>query len=109
MIRRKSGAALVAATGMLALAVTLSSCSSQDGTATASAESWLAQLADGSDGEDWPAFGRTYGEQHYTPLADINAENVGELGLAWFVDLPVGNPATGPIEVGAPVCIKFAR
>ncbi len=103
MIRRKSGAALAAATGMLALAVTLSSCSSQDGTATASAKSWLAQLADGSDGEDWPSFGRTYGEQHYTPLADINAENVGELGLAWFVDLPVGNPATGPIEVGGTI------
>ena len=24
---------------------------------------WLQQLFDGSDGRDWPAFGRTYGEQ----------------------------------------------
>ncbi|TXG93332.1 MAG: PQQ-dependent dehydrogenase, methanol/ethanol family [Rhodocyclaceae bacterium] len=64
---------------------------------------WLTQLNDDSNGDDWPAFGRTYGEQHYSPLAEINADNVGKLGLVWAVDLPPGNPATGPIEVAGTV------
>ena len=60
---------------------------------------WLQQLFDGSDGRDWPAFGRTYGEQHYSPLTAINSGNVAKLGLAWSYDLPVGNPVSGPIAV----------
>nr|WP_245196506.1 PQQ-dependent dehydrogenase, methanol/ethanol family [Sphingomonas jejuensis] len=63
-------------------------------------QGWRAQLTDGSDGRDWPGFGRTYGEQHFSPLDQINAGNVGELGLVWSLDLPAGNPATGPIAVG---------
>jgi quinohemoprotein ethanol dehydrogenase len=61
---------------------------------------WRAQLADDSDGRDWLAFGRTYGEQHYSPLDQINVSNLGRLGLAWSLDLPVGNSVTGPVEVG---------
>lgn len=60
---------------------------------------WLDQLFDGSDGRDWPAFGRTYGEQHYSPLDQVNEGTVERLGLAWSFDLPPGNPATGPIAV----------
>lgn len=57
-------------------------------------------LADGSDGDDWPGYGRTYGEQHYSPLTAIDAGNVARLGLAWSYDLPPGNPVSVPIEVG---------
>ncbi len=32
------------------------------------------------------AVGRTYGEQHFSPLTGIDAKNVGDLGLAWFLD-----------------------
>jgi quinohemoprotein ethanol dehydrogenase len=60
---------------------------------------WREQLSDKSDGRDWPAFGRTYGEQHYSPLTEINTDTVKRLGLVWSADLPAGNPATGPIEV----------
>jgi len=60
---------------------------------------WRAQLTDGSDGRDWPAFGRTYGEQHYSPLEQVNGDTVKRLGLVWSYDLPAGNPATGPVEV----------
>jgi quinohemoprotein ethanol dehydrogenase len=67
------------------------------------AAGWRAQLSDGSSGQDWPAFGRTYGEQHYSPLDQINADTVKRLGLVWSYDLPPGNPATGPIEVGGVV------
>ena len=38
------------------------------------------ELADDSDGKNWPAYGRTYGEQRYSPLKQINAGNIGGLG-----------------------------
>src|SRR4029079_14800490 len=37
----------------------------------------------------WMSTGRTYGEQRFSPLKQIDASNVGELGLAWFGDLKV--------------------
>ncbi len=36
---------------------------------------------------DWLANGRTYGEQRYSPLAQIKPANVGRLGLAWEASL----------------------
>jgi len=65
------------------------------------------RLIDSSSGEDWPAYGRTFGEQHYSPLDGINSGNVEGLSLAWFIDLPPGNSATQPIEVGG--TLYFAR
>ena len=35
----------------------------------------------------WLTNGRTYDEQRYSPLDQINASNVGQLGLAWSHDL----------------------
>jgi len=64
-----------------------------------------ARLRDQADGRDWPAFGRTYGEQHFSPLDEINARNVGRLGLAWSLDLPVGNSVTGPVVVDGVIYI----
>ncbi len=52
-----------------------------------------------ADPDNWVGFGRTAGEQHYSPLADINADTVGKLGLAWSMDLDVGNSVTAPIAV----------
>jgi PQQ-dependent dehydrogenase (methanol/ethanol family) len=36
---------------------------------------------------NWMSHGRTWSEQRYSPLDQINAANVGQLGLAWFHDL----------------------
>jgi quinohemoprotein ethanol dehydrogenase len=36
---------------------------------------------------DWLSYGRTYDEQRFSPLSDINDGNVGKLGLAWYADL----------------------
>ncbi len=36
---------------------------------------------------NWLSHGRTYNEQRYSPLDPINAGNVGQLGLAWHIDL----------------------
>ena len=35
----------------------------------------------------WLAHGRTYSEQRFSPLTDINRDTVRELGLAWYLDL----------------------
>lgn len=50
------------------------------------------------DPENWPSFGRTGGEQHYSPLDQINTDTVSTLGLAWHYDLPSENTLTGPVE-----------
>ena len=34
----------------------------------------------------WLSHGRTYDEQRFSPLAEINADNVSRLGLAWTYD-----------------------
>jgi alcohol dehydrogenase (cytochrome c)/quinohemoprotein ethanol dehydrogenase len=49
---------------------------------------------------NWLAHGRTWSEQRYSPLAEINQANIGELGLAWYFDLDTsrGQQAT-PIIV----------
>ena len=51
-----------------------------------------------SDPDNWPSFGRTGGEQHYSPLKQINVSSVKKLTLAWHADLPSENTLTGPIE-----------
>ena len=45
-------------------------------------------IADEKSGANWLSYGRTYSEQRYSPLAQITADNVGSLGVAWFMDLP---------------------
>jgi PQQ-dependent dehydrogenase (methanol/ethanol family) len=49
---------------------------------------------------NWMSHGRTYSEQRFSPLKQINDQNVGQLGLAWYVDLDIrrGQEAT-PIVV----------
>ena len=35
----------------------------------------------------WMSYGRTYSEQHFSPLKQINDHNVSQLKLAWYYDL----------------------
>jgi quinohemoprotein ethanol dehydrogenase len=59
-----------------------------------------AALSNEADGTNWAAYGRTFSEQHYSPLREINASNVSRLGLAWSLDLSDKNFATtAPIAV----------
>lgn len=37
--------------------------------------------------QNWLTHGRTYTEQRYSPLAQVNADTVGKLGLAWVYEL----------------------
>lgn len=68
-------------------------------TAQASVTTSVGKLSDDSSGSDWAAFGRTFGEQHYSPLEQIHSGNVGHLGLAWSYDLETGNSVSAPIAV----------
>jgi PQQ-dependent dehydrogenase (methanol/ethanol family) len=64
---------------------------------------WInAERIIGADSEphNWLAHGRTFSEQRYSPLEQINAGNIGDLELAWYTDLDTnrGQEAT-PIVV----------
>ena len=56
-------------------------------------------LRDGANGDDWAAYGATYGEQHYSPLAEVTPANVQNLGLAWAMDLQPGLSVVQPLAV----------
>jgi quinohemoprotein ethanol dehydrogenase len=45
-------------------------------------------LGDEEDGRNWLAFGRTYSEQRFSPLDQVNRETVGGLAVDWYLDLP---------------------
>ncbi len=71
-----------------ALALALASCTTASSdtaslTAAASSQDPLAHPAAG----EWTSDGRDYTAQRYSPLTQINAGNVGQLGLAWYADL----------------------
>ncbi len=36
---------------------------------------------------DWLTYGRNYGEERFSPLGQITKDNVGQLGLAWSLNL----------------------
>ena len=58
-----------------------------------------ARYLDAGTGADWPGYGRTFGEQHYSPLAQIDRHSVGRLGLVSSFNVGALNSATQPIEV----------
>ncbi|WP_022957338.1 PQQ-dependent dehydrogenase, methanol/ethanol family [Spongiibacter tropicus] len=60
-----------------------------------------AQLAAEDDGTNWPSYGRTYKETHYSPLKQINENNIDRMGLVWSYDLPAA-PSSG---VSAPLAV----
>ena len=44
-------------------------------------------IADASEGTNWLLNGRNFEAQHYSPLKQINDQNVTGLGLAWYLDI----------------------
>lgn len=79
-------------------AALLSACSPPEDASTARPAP-EKMLLDNADGANWPAYGRTYGEQHFSPLTAVNDSTVGNLGLMWSLDLPPGNSMTQPLAV----------
>src|SRR4051794_35409736 len=59
-----------------------------------------AALLDSADGAQWAAHGRTFGEQRYSPLDEVNRQTVGRLGLAWTLELPdLWSVSSAPVAV----------
>src|SRR5690606_33463828 len=52
--------------------------------ALAQSDEQLAAAADNN--AEWLSYGRDYSETRYSPVDQINASNVAELGLAWSFD-----------------------
>ena len=87
---------MLAAAALVAL--TSSTSSAADGGTAHIDQARLEAAA--SDMDNWLTYGRTYAEQRFSELAQINDGNVGGLGLAWAVELDTarGQEAT-PIVV----------
>ncbi|MEH6828228.1 PQQ-dependent dehydrogenase, methanol/ethanol family [Parasphingorhabdus sp.] len=66
-------------------------------------------LAADQDGANWMSYGRTYDEQRFSPLDQVNAETVQNLGLAWSSDLDTnrGQEAT-PLVVDGVLYVSTA-
>ena len=65
-----------------------------------------AELANETNGTDWPAYGRTFSEQRFSPLNQINRQSVSRLGLAWSLELPaVWNVSSAPVAVDGVIYI----
>lgn len=47
----------------------------------------LAACSGSAEDADWPLHGRTDEAQRFSPLEQVNRDNVARLGLAWFHDL----------------------
>ena len=45
-------------------------------------------IANESNTSDWLAYGRTHSEQRFSPIDDVNTDNVAKLKVDWYVDLP---------------------
>jgi alcohol dehydrogenase (cytochrome c)/quinohemoprotein ethanol dehydrogenase len=100
---------LAAAIGIILLSVAMGACSKREAAPAAAAAnpSFGKANVDGArilnaDAEpgSWMSHGRTYSEQRFSPLDQVNTSTVGKLGLAWFADMDTnrGQEAT-PIVV----------
>jgi PQQ-dependent dehydrogenase (methanol/ethanol family) len=89
----------LAAVGLVS-ALAMSACVEGPANRGAAAVDEARLLAAHDEPGQWLSYGRTYDEQRYSPLDQITAQNIDELGLAWFADIPLnrGQEAT-PIVV----------
>jgi alcohol dehydrogenase (cytochrome c)/quinohemoprotein ethanol dehydrogenase len=67
----------------------------------------LSQAASPANAGQWMSYGRDYSEQRYSPLKQIDADNAGRLGLAWYGDLAErgGSYETTPIAVDGSIFV----
>ncbi len=56
--------------------------------------------ADNHNGRDWASYGGDWTDNHFSPLTEINADNVGKLGLAWSYDVDAApNAFSAPLAI----------
>jgi alcohol dehydrogenase (cytochrome c)/quinohemoprotein ethanol dehydrogenase len=88
-------------TVMLATVAGMVGCQVTGGSSSAVDSKRLAAADSPENAGQWMMYGRDYSEQRFSPLTQINAKNVGQLGLAWYADLAErgGVYETTPIAV----------
>ena len=84
----KQFAAGLSATLSLVLVLTLTAACTRPAPDAGMAVNETRILEAESDTENWLSHGRTYSEQRYVPLSEINPDNIDRLGLAWHFDFP---------------------
>ena len=47
-----------------------------------------AAIADVGNTAEWLTYGRNHNEQRFSPLDQVNSENVAQLRLDWYLDVP---------------------
>lgn len=66
----------------------------------------LTSTPETDTGHDWAAWGRTFNEQRYSPLDEINHETINRLGLAWHHDFDeIWNVSSQPLAVDGVIYI----
>jgi quinohemoprotein ethanol dehydrogenase len=62
-----------------------------------------------SDTANWMSYGRTYDEQRFSPLTQVNSGNAGALSLAWYADFDTdrGQEAT-PLVIDGVLYVSTA-
>ncbi|ROS05151.1 quinohemoprotein ethanol dehydrogenase [Sinobacterium caligoides] len=71
---------------MLVVTMTLSSAWSHGKEYAAGSVTTEKIIAEAASGGEWLSHGRDYQEQRFSPLKQINTDNVADLGLAWHYD-----------------------
>ena len=100
---------------IVAIGVAIVLRSSADGTPKAGDVNDARIMADAATGNNWLVNGRTNDSKHFSPLKQINDRNVGNLGLAWYLDYDglmgvVSEPIVvdGVIYISAPLSKVYA-
>jgi quinohemoprotein ethanol dehydrogenase len=101
-------AAIVACCAMNA-GVAASSSSGSTGSAAANVTAERLVKADNEPGQ-WMTYGGTYSEQRFSPLKNIDASNVSQMGLQWFADYETNQNQHGsPLYVDGVIYVSTAR
>lgn len=100
--------AIAALSGLVTLASCTAAGGAGGGSETGGVTAQMLERAATNEGE-WLSYGRTYDEQRFSPLAAINQQNVGDLGLAWFADMDTarGQEAT-PLVIDGKIYVTTA-
>jgi alcohol dehydrogenase (cytochrome c)/quinohemoprotein ethanol dehydrogenase len=73
--------------GLLLSAGVLANCSQIFGSGEGEGVTGAMLVGADSNAANWISHGRTYSEQRFSPLDQVNRDTVGNLGLAWFADM----------------------
>ncbi|WEK46595.1 MAG: PQQ-dependent dehydrogenase, methanol/ethanol family [Candidatus Andeanibacterium colombiense] len=87
MMKMKWAAAVLTVTSLLLASITASSPGLAAGKAAAVTGETMRKADAPANVGDWQSYSRTWDEQRFSPLTQINDKNVQRLGLAWYADL----------------------